>query len=257
MKNPFIVLKFKYLKYVLLLVVTAVLLGLSIDGSKASGVFFGYANRKVPIYSVSTTQKEIAISFDAAWGSDHTKEIMNICEQYNVPATFFLVGFWVDKYGDLVKEIDERGFEIGTHSNTHPDMTKLESSATKLELETSMKRITDITGKTVTLFRAPYGAYNNSVLDTATSLGLFTIQWDIDSLDWKGLSAEQIVKRVVPNAKNGSIILCHNNGDHTADALPIMLDRLKKQGFTFVKIGDLIHTENFEIDRNGVQRKLG
>lgn len=256
-RNHFIVLKLKHFQYALLLIVTAVLLSISIDGARASGVFFGYANRKVPIYSVETSEKKIAISFDAAWGADKTRELMDTCEKFGVPATFFLVGFWVDKYGDLVSELNDRGFEIGTHTNTHPDLTKLDISGIRLELETSMKRITDIIGKTVSLHRAPYGAYNNNVLDTATSLGLVTIQWTIDSLDWKGLSVEEIVQRVVPKAKNGSIVLFHNDGKNTANALPIILDRLQKQGFTFVTVGDLIYKENYEIDRNGIQRKLG
>ena len=93
------------------------------------------AAKKVPIYSVETDDNKLSISFDAAWGADKTKQIMDICDSFNVKATFFLVGFWVDKYPDVVKEIYNRGFEIGLHSNTHPDMTKLSAKEIKEELE--------------------------------------------------------------------------------------------------------------------------
>lgn len=92
------------------------------------------------------------------------------------------------------------------------------------------------------------------MIDTAESLGLQTIQWDVDSLDWKGLSGSEIAKRILNRVKNGSIILCHNNSDHILDALPIVLDRLKKQGYTISGIGDLIYQDNFIIDRAGVQK---
>ena len=251
---PFYVIKSRTLKICLVVIIISILLAVSIDGVSAAQVYFGYPNRKVPVYSVDTEVKQVAISFDAAWGADKTAEIINILNEYNVKATFFLVGFWTDKYGDMVSFIDQNGMEIGTHSNTHPDMTTLSAESIKSELETSISLITNITGKEVKLFRAPYGAYNNTLLDTASSLGLTTIQWDVDTLDWKGLSGEEICARVLKYAKNGSIILCHNNSDHILEALPLILDRLQKQGYTIGTIGDLIYTENYEIDRNGIQR---
>lgn len=251
----FFVVKFKSIKVVLSLLLIAIILSISFDGVSAAQVYFGYPNRKVPIYSVETEEKTVAISFDAAWGADKTQEIMNILKEFNSNATFFLVGFWVDKYGDMVKKIDEAGFEIGTHSNTHPDMTHLSSESIKQELESSISMIKEIIQKDVKVFRAPYGAYNNSLLDIASDLGLKTIQWDVDSLDWKGISAEDITERILSKVKNGSIILCHNNSDHITEALPIILDRLQKRGYKITSVGDLIYQDNYEIDRNGIQKK--
>ncbi|MEG2015094.1 MAG: polysaccharide deacetylase family protein, partial [Clostridia bacterium] len=153
-------------------------------------------NRKIPIYCVERADNLVSISFDAAWGADKTRKIMDICDTYNVKATFFLVGFWVDAYPDIVKEIDERGFEIGTHSETHPKMSTLSPTQITSELSTSCNKITAITGKKVKLFRPPFGDYNNTLILNATALDLITIQWSVDSLDWKGLSAEQITTRV-------------------------------------------------------------
>ena len=95
--------------------------------------------RQVPIYCVDRTDNYVAISFDAAWGADKTRAIMDVCDSYNVKATFFLVGFWIDKYPDMVAEIHSRGFEIGTHSSTHPEMSKLSEEKCKSELVDSKK----------------------------------------------------------------------------------------------------------------------
>lgn len=249
----FFCVKLKTIKIVLLVGLVAVLLSVNIGGSAVASVYFGNALRKVPIYYVNTPEKNISIGFDAAWGADKTEKIMDICDQFGVKATFFLVGFWVEKYPDITKKIAERGFEIGTHSNSHPDMTKLSQSQQELELTTSINLIEQTAGTKVKLFRCPYGAYNDTLLTTAENLGLVTIQWDVDSLDWKGLSAMEITTRVVNGVRNGSIILCHNNSDHILDALPIMLDRLQKRQFKLVPIGDLILKENYIIDNNGMQ----
>lgn len=225
------------------------------NGSVA-GVFFGNSGRKVPIYCVDTQEKHIAISFDAAWGADKTQDIMTVLKEYGVGATFFLVGFWVKEYPQMVKNIADNGFEIGTHTNTHPDMCKLSQEDMRQELETSTKLITDITGGKVELFRAPFGSYNNTLIDTAQSLGLVTIQWSLDGLDWKGTSAKEITSRVLGKVKPGDIILFHNNSDHIVEALPMILDRLKMQGYTITCISDLILKDNYTIDHAGVQKKL-
>ena len=139
----------------------------------------------------------------------------------------------------------DQGIEIGTHSNTHPDLSKLSETQIKLELETSCKKIENITGKKVELFRAPYGAYNNKLLDITESLGLSTIQWDVDSLDWRGISSAQICSNIFKKVKSGSIILCHNNSDHIVEALPTIISCLKQRGFKFSTIGDLIYKTDF------------
>ena len=113
-------------------------------------------DRKLPIYSVHTKENKVAISFDAAWGADKTIDIMNKCDEYGVKATFFLVGFWIEKYPDMVRTIYNRGFEIGIHSNTHPDMTKLSRSEIRNELSTNISLVEEITGMKPKLFRPPY-----------------------------------------------------------------------------------------------------
>ena len=249
----FYCIKLKSIKLFFLFVLIVSLLAVNINGSVPASVYFNASMRKVPIYSVNTEENRVAISFDAAWGADKTEKIMQICDEFGVKATFFLVGFWVEDYPEMTKKICDNGFEIGTHSNTHPDMTKLSVEEQKLELETSINLIKNITQKEVQLFRPPYGAYNDNLISTAESLGLTTIQWSVDSLDWKGLSAMEITNRIMNGARNGSIILCHNNSDHILDALPIVLDRLQKRGFTVGPVGDLLIKGEYTIDNNGMQ----
>ncbi len=251
----FCVIKSRTIKIFVAMVLVVVLLSISIDGSTSASVYFGHSTRKVPIYNVETEAKQVAISFDAAWGADKTEGILDILDEFDCTATFFLVGFWVDDYPDMVRAIDEAGMEIGTHSNTHPDMVKLDKATMKSELETCISKISAITGKEVELFRAPYGSYNNDLLDVAESLNLKTIQWDVDSLDWKGLSASDICSRIMSRVKNGSIILMHNNSDNVLDALRLVLNRLKVQGYEVTGISELVYDDNYTIDRNGVQHK--
>ncbi len=211
-------------------------------------------SRSLPIYSVETPEKKIAISFDCAWGVEYTDKLLDIMEKNGVRCTFFAVQFWVEKYPEYAEKIVNAGHELGTHSRTHSYMSKLSKTEIRDELQTSVAAIEKATGQKTNLFRAPYGDYDNLLIDTAKDMGLYTIQWDVDSLDWKNLSAQEIALRVVNGAKNGSIILCHNNGLHTAESLPMIFSTLKNRGFEFVPIGELIYKENYTLDSNGRQR---
>ncbi len=251
----FAVVKSRTIKIVIAMIIVCALLAATFSGAHLAEVFFGYSTRLVPIYNVETDEKKVAISFDAAWGADKTEGILDILKEYDVKATFFLVGFWVDEYPDTVKKIDEAGIEIGTHSNKHPDMVKLSRENIAQELTTSMSKIEAITNKKVKLFRPPFGSYNNTLIEESEKLGLKTIQWDVDTLDWKGLSGSEMCKRVTNKVKNGSIILMHNNSDNILDGLRQILDRLKMQGYEVTSVGNLVYESDYSIDRNGVQHK--
>ncbi|MBQ4542053.1 MAG: polysaccharide deacetylase family protein [Clostridia bacterium] len=246
--------KMKSIAGVFICGLVAILLASLVVITNTGTIYFGYAKRLVPIYSVETNEKKVALTFDAAWGSDKTEKIIKTLKDAGVSATFFLVGFWTEQNADKVKLIDEAGFDIGTHSNTHPKMSTLSKSQMNNELKTSMELITKITGKPVGFFRPPFGDYNDSLIEVAGSLKLKTIQWDVDSLDWKGLSANEIFTRVKQGVKNGSIILFHNNSDHILEALPIIINHLKIEGYKMVKISELVYEENYHIDNNGLQK---
>lgn len=191
-----------------------------------------------------------------SWGNDDTQDLIDILAEYGVSATFFVVGSWVDKYPESVRQLSEAGHQIQNHSDSHPYMTKLSPIDMINELKRCNEKIAKITGKTPTLHRCPYGDYNNSVLEAVQSVGMYAIQWNVDSLDWKeNATAEEIASRVISRVKNGSIILMHNDADHTPEALPTILKTLKEQGYEFVFIEDLIYKNDYEILHDGTQRK--
>jgi polysaccharide deacetylase family sporulation protein PdaB len=216
---------------------------------------FASSKRDLPIYCVDREDKALSISFDCAWGTEYTDKILDALDFYNVKCTFFMTQFWVEKNPDYVKKIFERGHEIGTHSRTHPYMSKMTKQEIESELKTSKEAIEQITGRSVDLFRPPYGDYDDLLVSTAREMGVYTIQWSVDSLDWKNLSADEIATRILKKAVAGSIILCHNNGLHTAEALPLIFSALQEKGFVFQPIGQLIYKESYIIDHNGMQIK--
>ena len=209
--------------------------------------------RLLPIYCTEQSEKKISISFDAAWGNEDTEELISILNKYKIKAKFFLVGEWVDKYPESVKALHDAGMEIANHSDKHPNMIKLSKEEMKNEIVSCNEKIKQITGYSPTLFRAPYGSYNNSLIEMLNSLNMYCIQWDVDSLDWKDLSADQIYNKVTKKVKDGSIVLFHNAALHTPEALPSIIESLKSDGYEFVPISELIYKENFYIDHSGKQ----
>ena len=141
---------------------------------------FANTNRLLPIYCVETNKKQIAISFDAAWGNDDTEELISILKEYDVPATFFVVGAWVDKYPESVEALHKAGHQIQNHSNTHPHMPQLSKEQMKDEILSCNEKIKEITGITPTLLRPPYGDYDNALIETMNELKMHTIQWDVE-----------------------------------------------------------------------------
>lgn len=218
-------------------------------------VFLNTQN-EIPIYSVETRDKKLALTFDAAWGDQYTDEILRILEKNNVKATFFLVGSWTDRYGDKVKKIKDMGHEIGNHSTTHPHFTQLDSQKIKEEIYATSNKVKNITGESTKLFRLPFGDYNSDVVRTVRETGHFCIQWDVDSLDWRGISDDEVYNRVVSKVSNGSIVLFHNSCANTAESLPHIIEKLRKDGYTFVTISDMLFKENYYVDSLGRQRSL-
>ena len=174
--------------------------------------------RSLPVYSVERDGKFVALSFDAAWGNEDTEELIDILTSHGVTATFFLVGQWVDKYPESVKQLSDAGMEVMNHSDDHAHFAKLSASEIVENINACNSKIEAITGVRPTLFRCPYGEYDDNVIDTVNGMGMTAIQWDVDSLDWKGLDAAEITRRVVGGVEPGSIVLFHNAAEHTPEA---------------------------------------
>ncbi len=209
--------------------------------------------KKLPIYSVGTEEKKVAISFDAAWGNSHTGPILDILDQYGVKTTFFLVKIWADKYPEDVKEISGRGHEVQNHSATHQDMTTLSVEQIREEISSTEAAIEALTGVKPNLFRPPFGAYDNEVIETLEAMDYKVIQWSVDSLDWKEISADLIVERVLSRIEPGAIVLFHNDAVEVEEYLPRILDELAAQEYEVVPIGQLIYWGDYHIDHRGKQ----
>ena len=207
----------------------------------------------LPIYNVQTQDKKISLTMNCAWNADDIDKILETLQKNNVKITFFLVGEWVDKYPEAVKRIAEAGHEIGTHSNTHPHVKKLSAEKNLEEIKLSVDKIEKITGYKTNLYRAPYGEYNNTVIQSAQDKGYFTIQWSLDTLDYKGLTGDEMWNRLNGKLKSGDIILMHNGTKHTADSLDMLIKNIKKEGYEIVPVGELIYKDNYKINSAGIQ----
>jgi|LSQX01.2.fsa_nt_gb polysaccharide deacetylase family sporulation protein PdaB len=220
------------------------------------GTFSAFrAQKEVPIYSVETPDKKISVTFDCAWGADDIPDILNTLKESKIKATFFMVGEWAEKNAECVKLIAEDGHDIANHSYSHFRMGSLGKEKIASEIKQCGDLLEKLSGVRCELFRAPYGDYNNLVLNQALQLGYFTIQWDVDSLDWKpGISKSEIVQRVRSKTRSGSIILFHNDTPHTAKLLPEIISEMQAEGYTFVPVSKLIFRENYYIDHQGRQQ---
>lgn len=209
--------------------------------------------RQLPIYCVQRDYKVVSLTFDAAWGNEDTQTLIDILGKYNIKATFFVVGQWVDKYPESVKALSDAGHEVMNHSNDHAHFNSLSSDQVISNITACNEKIAEVTGTTPTLFRPPYGEYDDHVISAVRSMGMEPIQWDVDSLDWKEIPADQITERVTSRVKPGSIVLFHNAALHTPEALPGIIESLIKEGYSFVPVSQLILSGNYTIDHTGRQ----
>lgn len=242
---------------VLVLTVLATVRGIVINARQSLFTSSTVDGRELPIYCVETKEPEIALTFDAAWGNEDTARILEILKKHQVHVTFFMTGGWVESYPDDVKAILADGHDLGNHSENHKNMSQLSDEEKKQELMTVHEKVRTLTGYEMFLFRPPYGDYDNAVVKTAKECGYYTIQWDVDSLDWKDYGVDSILKTVTEHKHlgNGSIILCHNGAKYTVDALDTLIMMLQEKGYTFVPLSELIYRDQYHMNHEGRQIK--
>lgn len=235
--------------YVLLLLVG--LIGFNKDATVS--VFENSIKKDLPIYCVKRgdDEKVCSISFDAAWGNEDTEQLIKILADYNVKATFFVVGDWAEKYPESVKALSDAGHEVMNHSDTHPHFTQISKEKMLAEVAECDSKIEKITGVKPFLFRPPYGDYNNDVVSTLREAGHYTIQWDVDSLDWKDPTPQDMTKRVLSKIQNGSIVLLHNGAKNTPEALPMIIEGILAEGYKIVPISEILLSGSYTTDHEG------
>ena len=211
--------------------------------------------RELPIYCVETDKKQVALSFDAAWGNEDTGRILEILKKHDVKVTFFMTGGWVESYPEDVRAILAAGHDLGNHSENHKNMSQLSDEECQEEIRKVHTKVQELTGYEMCLFRPPYGDYDNHVIKNVQKCGYYPIQWSIDSLDWKDYGADDIVRRVVESDKlqNGAIILMHNGAKYTADALESVITGLQDKGYELVPISQLIYKDKYHMKADGTQ----
>ncbi len=212
-------------------------------------------DRLLPIYSVDTQDKKVALTINCAWENTDIDKILDTLKQYNVNVTFFVVGDFAKKYPESVKAIYDAGNEIGNHSFTHPHVNNLSLEDNIKQIQDCNNLLKEITGTIPTLYRAPYGEYNNTVIKSSKEVGMNAIQWNVDSLDYTGLSKEDMWKRIEKGVGPGSIILMHSGTKNTADALGYIIQNLQNMKYDIVKVSDLIYKEDFYINHQGMQKQ--
>ena len=212
--------------------------------------------RQLPVYSVERDDKVLAISFDAAWGGSQTPALLDILDEYGVKTTFFLVGIWVERFPELVQEIIARGHEIGNHSTSHPEMSKLSEGKIREELAVTSDRIEALTGVRPTLFRPPYGDYNDRVVTVSRAEGYECVQWSVDSLDWKNRGVEELVRQATRKIAPGDIVLFHNDSQFIVEALPTILKTYQDAGYTIVPVSEILLEGETAIDHTGRQHPV-
>ena len=243
----------RHKREVLVMLALCVLLGLPWLINNPAIVGAAATTRELPIYCVQRDNKCVSLTFDAAWGNEDTQQLIDILAKYNVKATFFVVGAWVDKYPDSVKALSDAGHEVMSHSDDHAHFASLSTDQIIQNLNKANDKIEKVTGVKPTLFRCPYGEYDDHVIKSVNSIGMTAIQWNVDSLDWKGLSADEITRRVTSKVVPGSIVLFHNAAKHTPEALSGIIEALIADGYQIVPVSEILLSGEYTIDHTGMQ----
>jgi peptidoglycan/xylan/chitin deacetylase (PgdA/CDA1 family) len=182
--------------------------------------------------------KKVAITFDDGPYAIWTEEYLQVLEEYEVPAAFFLVGTRVERYPEIARKIAEKGFDLGGHSYSHGRLTLVKQEMLDEDFQKTIAALNK--AGAVNMFRPPYGEYNRPVTDTAVKYGLTTIGWNVDPRDWETKDQEKIIQHVLTHAKDGSIILLHEGRESTLAALPQIITGLRDMGYQLVRVADLM-----------------
>jgi polysaccharide deacetylase family sporulation protein PdaB len=201
------------------------------------------AGGPMAIAGTRTEHKVVALTFDHSWGNKFTPSILDTLKARNIKVTFFIMGPWAKKYPEVAKRMVADGHEIASHGYRHENYGDMRPEAVKEDIQKAHALIKEVTGVDPTLIRPPNGSYSQQSLKAADELGYKTIIWNIDSLDWKNPGRDVIIDRVMKRLKPGAIILMHASDTpvQTAEALPILLDKIKAAGYEVVTVSELLN----------------
>lgn len=198
--------------------------------------------------SIDPSKPMVALTFDDGPGK-RTMELLEAFEEYGARATFFMVGSNIPNYPDAIKKMEEIGCEIGNHTNTHANLTKLDAAGINNEIGTVDQLLADIIGRGATVIRPPWGEKNDTVKSTVQNP---LIMWSIDTLDWKTRNAESTISTVMNNVGDGDIILMHDIHTQSVDAAIQLIPKLQAAGYQLVTVSELAQSRNINMEKGGV-----
>ena len=210
-----------------------------------------------PICCTDRADNVLCLTFDTSRADEQIDPLLKILAQNNIKATFFVTGEWAERCFNSMKKLVDSGQEVMNASDKPSGMTSLFENDTINLINAGGDKIQAITGKRPIFFRPPDGEYDDNLLETLALLDIYPIGWDVESFDIKGLDTGAIIKRVVSQSASGSIIRFNTDGKNTLDALPSVIKQLNQKGYTFIPMSEMIHKDNYTINRLGRQISLG
>lgn len=246
--------RWKEVSMVVLLLALSFIYGALVDNAAIEAI--APSQRELPVYSVETDKKVVALTMDTANGKESWPKIFDILDHYNVKVTFFVTLDWAKEHAEIIKEAVKRGHEVGNHSATHPHMSNMARDQVVKELMDTTDYLESVTGQRTMLFRPPYGDYSSQLIKTCRECGFQVVQWDVDSIDWQDRSVEDILQRINSKVQKGSILLFHTNASQITESIPAVIESLKSKGYGFVKTSELVLYKDYTIDHTGRQFPL-
>jgi probable sporulation protein (polysaccharide deacetylase family) len=192
-----------------------------------------------PVYQGNPVKNQVALVINVSWGNEYLEEMLSILESNAVPASFFLVGRWAEENPELVKKIAELGMDFGNHGYSDPHMQDQSPKEIEEEIIKTNKVVEELTAKKVRWFSPPYGEKAEKIYEVAADLGLHTILWSLDTVDWQLPGEEVIIRRIVDNLHNGAIILMHPT-EQTPGALKAIIEGAREKNLEFVTVSQLL-----------------
>lgn len=192
-----------------------------------------------PVYTVPVQEPVMSFAVNVDWGSEWLPSMLDLFDERGVRVTFFPTGRWAEAEPELLKEIVRRGHELGNHGYRHDHPKQLDDASLRAHISRSRDLLAELTGVSTRLYAPPYGEVDARIARIAAELDHWTIMWTLDTIDWQRPAPEVVVRRIVPRAQPGAIVLMHPT-EPTVAALPTMLDALVDAGWQIVPVGDLL-----------------
>lgn len=214
-------------------------------------VFNPKTNEQMPVCSVNTDVKEIALTIDTAFGNDKTQELLDILDEYNVKATFFVVGIWAQENPELLQKIIEAGHEVQNHSMEHARYPDLKVEEILTDAQEAQTLLNEETGKNANIIRLPFGAFDDKTVKILMDNDFIPVKWSVDGQDWKTDDVKEVYNNVMKDVKGGDIIMLQNNTVGAEGALRDIIEKLLDKGYEFKTISELLPEGKITIDDKG------